>query len=119
MKLIESDVIIAYESGDDVSYLAKKFNCNRSSIHRLLKRNGIKTRGIGVYDRSHLAFKLKSVEADIISAYQSGSIVESLAKQYECEPSSIHRLLRRNDVEIRGIGIYDRSHLISNSPLSA
>ncbi len=115
-KLPEADVIAAYISGDGIRALAEKHDCAISSIHRLLTRNGIKKRGIGVYDRTHFTYKLPRIE--VVAAYNSGSSVASLVMKHHCHASSIHRLLNRNGVETRGIGVYDRTHLISNSQLS-
>jgi len=102
-KEIEYKICALYNKKNKSTYaLGKQFNCQRTTISDILKRNNIKIRKSNYTGHSNgkSLFSLKK-EMEICYQYSLGKVSRSgLAKQYNCGKTTIRGILLRNNIKL-------------------
>ena len=80
-----------------LSKLSKEYNCSVNKIRKILVDNNITLR-----TNSEASINKFSNENAIIEEYNSGVSIIELSKKYNCGQGRINRLLKRNNIHIRG-----------------
>jgi predicted DNA-binding protein YlxM (UPF0122 family) len=94
----EKEVINLYKKEFwTVPQLSKKFNCGKSTIHRVLKRNNIKERSHGQH---HRLFDDKT-EENICQLYLKGKTSGEIGKLYNINYRSVWSILKRHNIKCR------------------
>lgn len=82
-----------YEKGLSCVEIGKKYNCDRKTVSRLLKKNNITLRK---------SYKIGESEyPNIISKYKSGSTSYEIADLYNVSYPTILKILKDNDTEVK------------------
>lgn len=78
-----------YQSGEPMANIAQKFDCTETTVFNILRAKGVKPRR-----SAHIP------EASIVIAdYVSGMTGPQIAEKYGIGPSSVHRILKANNIE--------------------
>ena len=85
----EEEIIEKYKAGKSTYALAKEYNCHRSTVSRLLKRNGIEVT------------KTKLNIDDAIRLHEAGHTSTEIAQKYQMNQSAVTRRLRQAGVKMR------------------
>ncbi len=93
----EAAVCTRYQAGENTHELGKAYAVSPSTICTILQRNNVKTRSPKV-GRGGLT---DEQEAAVCTRYQAGENTHELGKAYAVGPSTISRILQRNNVEAR------------------
>lgn len=93
----DKEIIALYLSGKSANEIGRVYKIRHPSIIRVLNKNNIKLRTIRQYN----AGKLSIEESNVCNKYISGNSVGMLAKEYGVVSSSILKLLRRNNIDMR------------------
>jgi len=87
-----SELVALYDTGSNVSELAKRYGCHRDTVSKLLDRAGASCRQRGVPpDRVQNA----------IRAYVDGASLATIGAELSVDPMTVARMLRANGVQIR------------------
>jgi Mor family transcriptional regulator len=97
----EAEVCRRYEEGENCRELEKAFGVCDTTIQNILKRNGIRRRGVGEA-RSGLK---PEQDIDICCLYLAGQSAYELGNAFDVSPTHICNVLRRNGIERRASGI--------------
>ena len=93
-----------YARGYSMSETARRYSTTEHTVYRWLHRYGYKIRPSG----SRKVFTKKRDIKRVISCYKKGVTAQELGEQYGCTKQSVLNLLKRNGVERRKRGQYDR-----------
>ena len=92
MVLPITTIIMSYKNNIESGEIAKKYNCSKSTILRLLKKNNIEIR------KGRIG-RLDIKEKEIIVFYKKCRSAEKVAKKYKCSPSLVYRILKNNNIK--------------------
>ena len=86
-------IIDAYQSGKSSQELGTEFRCCKTTILKLLRRQGVETRkGKGV---------AKIDDEAVIRMYKQMFTIKQIAKCYEVDPQTISKCLKRHGIKMR------------------
>jgi len=100
-----------------ITELAQEYDCEQSTIHKMLQRHGVKILGNKVLSKgrhyspgtefkkgqkAHNRLFTDKQESEICEMYQEGFSCPQIAKLYGCNRSIIQRMLARHSITIRG-----------------
>ena len=101
----EAEICRRYRDGENTIHLEEAFGVNRSTIFRILSRNGVKTRS-----RKETQGGLSdSQEAEVCGRYLKGDSSPVLAKEMGVSSHAILSILGRHGIERRDCGGYGDS----------
>lgn len=86
----EKEIIADYKSGKTILEISAKYNCNRSTISKHLKRLGFEIRNVGDYTNKYNIPKL-----ELIEAFEIGTKNKELVEKYNCSKNLISYYKRR------------------------
>lgn len=89
-----------YQSGDSVYKLAKDFECHRSTISAVLKRNGVEV--------THLASKKPELVKKVIELYAEMKTPKEVGAIVGLDCATVRQLLKDNGIYIRKAWEYPR-----------
>lgn len=89
-----------YQSGDSVYKLAKDFECHRSTISAVLKRNGVEV--------THLASKKPELVKKVIELYAEMKTPKEVGTIVGLDCATVRQLLKDNGIYIRKAWEYPR-----------
>jgi DNA-binding NarL/FixJ family response regulator len=97
-------IILLYQQGLSVTKLAEEYGVVPGTIKRVLDLNNIKIRQPEYYNK-----KLSDKDAvKIIQLYKKGLPVSQVAKKFKVKSGAITRILKKNQVELRPQGYYQK-----------
>lgn len=104
----EADERIAelYVAGDSLNMLATKFECTIDSIRRALRRESVPSRKKG---NTYKIFEQSQVDT-IVAGYEAGLSQADIAQKMGVGQVQIGRILRANNVQIRGNNMRGENH---------
>ncbi|MBQ4255917.1 MAG: hypothetical protein II721_08055 [Bacilli bacterium] len=82
-----------YQSGDSVYKLAKDFECHRSTISAVLKRNGVEV--------THLASKKPELVKKVIDLYAEMKTPKEVGAIAGINEGTVRQILKDHDIHIR------------------
>jgi uncharacterized protein (DUF433 family) len=85
-------IIKEYQDGATTYALAEKYDCNRNTISKCLKRHGIIVNNRRVKSEEEIQ--------NIVQLYENGLNTEQIAKQYGISYTTVLKYLRDNGVKI-------------------
>ena len=89
-----------YQAGDSVYKLAKDFECNRSTISAVLKRNGVEI--------THLASKKPELVKKVIELYAEMKTPKEVGATVGINEGTVRQILKDNSIYIRKSWEYPR-----------
>lgn len=89
-----------YQSGDSVYKLAKDFDCHRSTISAVLKRNGVEV--------THLASKKPELVKIVIDLYAEMKTPKEVGAIAGINEGTVRQILKDNNIHIRKSWEYPR-----------
>jgi hypothetical protein len=97
----ESEVCLRYTQGENCPQLGEAFTVNASTIHNVLRRNGIKLRS----NKEAQGGLADAQESDVCVHYEAGATAPQLGKNFGVCSATIYAILDRNGIERRASGI--------------
>ena len=94
---VETIICSRYLGGENTVQLGNAFGVNHGTIGKILKRNGVKTRGIN----EAMGGINPAVEPEVCRRYLAGENTIQLSNAFEVHFSTISKILKRNGVKIR------------------
>ena len=82
-------IVSGYQNGKSTYTLAKKYNCHRSTISRILKKNNVT-----------VAIEKINIQ-EAIKLYESGLTIKEVAAKYHMATSTVRRRLKEAGVKMR------------------
>lgn len=91
-------IVEMYMNGISIKDICVNFNTNTTTIHRLLKKHGIKR------SRRNETETLKEKKPDIVKAYKAGEKIEDIKAKFGVNcTSSLYNILRKSKVKRRKV----------------
>ncbi|MFG6443973.1 helix-turn-helix domain-containing protein [Microbacterium sp. P07] len=84
----------AYRQGANVRVLARNLGVHRSTLHELVRRQGLERLPVGVTPEQRV----------LVAAYEEGATLAELAAAHNMGPNRVARMLRAAGVELRSRG---------------
>lgn len=94
------NIVAAYKAGKSTHKISQQYNCCKTTISNLLKRNGISVTNAKAQGK----FNAQTV----IHLYEEMHTTEEIAKLFGVSPYTINRCLRENGVKIRSRWDYEQ-----------
>lgn len=101
-------IVKEYQKGKSTNKLANEFSCNSGHIYLLLQRCGIEIRSLG---RS----KLKGKEELIQTLYNQGYSACAIAKECDCEKSSILKHMKKHGMSTSHLSSQREDPLVNHA----
>lgn len=107
VKIPAKEVLKIYKETKSLSYISKKYNCDRDVIIRILKENNINIedgRLKSLYRGGRGTSKLSDYKQDIIDQYNKHISIHSISRQYKVSDCAVCNILKQNNIEIVRLG---------------
>lgn len=105
----DQKIIDLYKEGNSSKKIEGLTGVSATQVRRILKRNGVGARSTKTD---------KEIEDQIITDYNNNISSEKLAVKYKMNATTICRIVKRNDGEIKGAGFFNREYDINNNFLN-
>lgn len=99
----EKQAIDTYLSGLSFKETSKRVGISATQIRRIFKKYNLESRSTKTD---------KDIENKIIEHYKNGKSSEEIAKFIELDPSTVCRILKRNGIDLKGAGHFNRKYEI-------
>lgn len=100
----EQEIARRYQAGENQVVLADAFRVSCPTVRGILKRNGVKIRGISEAKRSFT----EDQELEIARRYADGETTIRLGQEFGVSNGTISQVLKRRGIERRIVGDYSR-----------
>lgn len=103
-KLIDK-ILLDYSKTKSVFKAAKRAGLGSSTVHRVLKANGVECDGLQLYRQRIRKLPAKDV---LIAEYESGMSTNAIAEKYNCGQPSVIEALKKYGTKMRPRGNWER-----------
>lgn len=103
--LPEDEICERYLNGENSVQLANAYGCVHDTITRLLRRNDVPIRDKSTCNTRGLPHEV------ICRKYCEGMSSPEIANEYDCDPTTIRHILKKNNVTIRPTGHHNELYL--------
>lgn len=102
----KDEITRMHSEGKSAYFISKQLGLSNSTVSRYCK-----TLGLDLSDKDkNRADKIKDRTSEIIADYENGMGCTRLAAKYDCAETSITRLLRDNNIDVKYLKTYDVPH---------